>query len=97
MLELDPKLQALLLGFITLIVTDGLKSLGEVFKIDISGAASAVVAAIVAVVLSILNGLFGLIPPEYHEIARIVMQLLVTILGAFGAYRQLKHFRPAQG
>ena len=97
MLELNPELQALLLGLVTLLVTDGLKSLGELFKIDISGAASAVIAAIVAVVLSVVNGLFGLIPPEYHEIARVAMQLLVTVLGAFGAYRQLKHFRPAQG
>ena len=93
MLELDPNLQALLLGFITLLVTDGLKSVGELFKVDISGAASAVTAGVVALVLSFVNGLFGFIPPEFHEIARIVMQLLVTVLGAFGAYRQLKHFQ----
>jgi len=97
MLELNPELQALLLGFITLLVTDGLKALGAIFKIDISGAASAVTAAIVAVVLSIVNGLFGFVPPEYFEVVRVVMSLIVTILSAFGAYKQLKNFRPAQG
>ena len=97
MLELDPKLQELILGLITLLVTDGLKSLGALLKIDISGAASAIIAGVVALVLAFINGLFGFVPPEFHEVARVVMNLLVTILLAFGAYRQLKNFRPAQG
>lgn len=97
MLELDPQLQAMLLALVTLLVTDGLKALGELLKIDISGAASAIVAAVVALVLAVINGLFGFVPPEFHEVVRVIMQLLITILSAYGAYRQLKNFRPAQG
>jgi len=92
MLELNPELQALLIGFITLLVTEGLKSLGSLIGFDLSGAAAALTAGVVAVLLSLVNGLFGLIPPAYFEIAQVVMTLLVAILGSFGAHRQLTRF-----
>lgn len=97
MLELDPELQIILVGFVTFLVTEGLKALGGLFGIDLSGAGSAVTAGIVALLLTFINALLGFIPPEYHEIARAVMSFLVVLLGAFGLHRQLKRFEPFKG
>ena len=90
MLELNPELQALIIAGITFLVVEGLKALSNLIGLDLSGAAAALTAGVVAVVLAALTGLLGLVPPEYHEIARVVMALLVAILGSFGVHRQFK-------
>ena len=86
MLELDPNLQAIILAGVTYIVVEGLKSLGGVFGIDLSGAGTAVTAAVMAVVLAALSGVLAWIPPQYHEIAQVVMSLIVVIFGSFGVH-----------
>ena len=92
MLELSPELQALLIAGVTFLVTEGLKALSNLLGFDLSGAGAAVTAALVAVALAAINGLLGAIPPEFHEIARVVMTLLVAILGSFGVHKQFKRF-----
>ena len=90
MLELDPELQALLIAGITFLVVEGLKALSNLVGLDLSGAAAAVTAGLVALALAAISGVLGWVPPEYHEIARVVMALLVAILGSFGIHRQFK-------
>ena len=90
MLELDPELQALIIAGITFLVVEGLKALSNLVGLDLSGAAAAVTAGLVALALAAISGVLGWIPPEYHEIARVVMALLVAILGSFGIHRQFK-------
>jgi len=97
MLELDPNLQALILAGVTYIVVEGLKSLGGVFNIDLSGAATAVTAAVMAVVLAGLSGVLAWIPPQYHEVAQVVMSLIVVIFGSFGVHGIVKKNRAARG
>jgi len=97
MLELDPELQAILVPFLTFLVVEGLKSLGALLKLDLSGAAAAVSAGVVALVLTFINALLGFIPPEYHEIARGLMAFLVVVLSSFGIHRQFVRFSPARG
>lgn len=92
MIELDPQLQALIIAGLTWLVTEGLKSLSGALGIDLSGAKTAVVAALVALVLAGVNGLLGLIPAQYHQVAQVIMTLLVAILGAFGIHNQAKKF-----
>ena len=92
MLELSPELQALLIAGVTFLVTEGLKALGGLLKIDVSGAGSVVVAALVGVLLLLVNGWLALIPPEYNEIARSVMSLLVVVLSSFGVHKTVKRF-----
>jgi FtsH-binding integral membrane protein len=92
MLELSPDLQALLFAGVTFLVTEGLKALGPFLKIDISGAKSVVVAALVGVLLLLVNGWLALIPPEYHEVARSVMSLVVVVLSSFGVHKTVKRF-----
>ena len=90
MLELDPELQALLIAGITFLVVEGLKALSNLVGLDLSGAAAAVTAGLVALALAAISGVLGWVPPEYHEVARVVMALLVAILGSFGIHRQFK-------
>jgi len=94
MLELNPELQALLIAGVTFLVTEGLKALSEMLGWDLSGLGAAITAALVAVALTAVNGLLGLIPPQYYEIARSVMALLVVIFGSFGIHRQFKRYDP---
>ena len=92
MLEVSPNLQLLLLAAVTFLVTEGLKALGGVFKLDLSGAAAAITAAVVGLVLLVANGFLGQIPPEYAETVRVVMDLIVAIFGAFGLHKTVKRF-----
>ena len=96
MLELDPNLQALILAGVTYLVVEGLKSLGGVFGIDLSGAGAAVTAAVMAVVLASLSGLLAWVPVQYHEVAQVVMSLIVVIFGSFGAHGIVKKNRAAK-
>jgi len=97
MLELDPQLQLLILAGVTYVVVEGLKALSGVLGFDLSGAAAAVTAGVMAVILAALSGVLALIPPEYHEIAQVVMTLIVSIFGSFGVHRLIKDFKPARG
>ena len=76
----------------TFLVTEGLKALGGIFKIDVSGVGSVVVAAIVGVLLLLVNGWLALIPADYVEIAKSVMSLLVVVLSSFGVHKTVKRF-----
>jgi len=92
MLELDPQLQALILAGVTYLVTEGLKSLSNLLGFDLSGAGAAITAGIMALLLAAVSGLLNLIPPQYHEIAKVVMALIVSIFGSFGVHRLFKRF-----
>ena len=97
MLELNPELQAIIIGLLTVLVTEGLKALGALVKLDLSGAAAAVTAGVVALVLTTVNALLGFVPPEYHELARGIMAFLIVVLSSFGVHRQLVRFTPSRG
>ena len=97
MLELDPQLQALILAAVTYFVTEGLKALSNVLGFDLSGAAAAVTAGIMGLILAVLSGLLAFIPPQYHEIAQVVMSLIVVIFGTFGVPRFVRDFKPERG
>lgn len=97
MLELDPNLQLIIVGLITMLVTEGLKVVSGWMGLDLSGAGAAVTAGVVALILTFLGALLGLVPPEYHEIAKAVMSLLVVLLSAFGVHSRFKKLEPARG
>ena len=97
MLELDPQLQALILAGVTYVVIEGLKALSGVLGFDLQGAAAAVTAGVMGLILAVLSGLLAFIPPQYHEIAQVVMSLVVVIFGSFGTHRIIKAFKPDRG
>lgn len=87
---LPVELQAIIAGFIVFLVTEGLKSLGALIKIDLSGAAAGIAAAIVGLIVALVNGFLIQIPPEFADVARSILSLLIVILGAFGVHRTFK-------
>ena len=97
MLELDPTLQALILAGVTWLVTEGLKSLSGALNKDLSGMATAIVAGLMGIILAALSGVLSFIPPEYHQLAQVLMTLIVTILGAFGVHGIIKKSRNSYG
>lgn len=88
LVTLPEPLQVLIAGFIATLVTEGLKALGAVFGVDLSGKAALVTAAIVTAVVFFLNALLAQIPPEFEPVANAILALLVAI----GVHRQLVRF-----
>jgi len=89
---LPDELKAILVPFVTLFVTEGLKALGNLFGVDLSGKAAAVAGAICGALFFFADVLLARIPPEFEGVANAVLMLLVSILGAYGLHRQLVRF-----
>lgn len=89
----DP-LKALLLIGVTFIVTELLKLLGNVLKLDLSGYAAQIASAVVASILVIANMLLAKIPLEYEPIVTAVLNLAVVLLGSWGTYKVFRQLVP---
>lgn len=94
--ELPDPLKALLLMGITLLVTEVLKVIGAALKIDLSGYAAQVSSAVVASILVVINALLAQIPAGYESIANAVLNLIVVLLGSWGAYKFYRQVKPKQ-
>ncbi len=94
--ELPDPLKALLLMGVTVLVTEFLKMLSATVKMDLSGYAAQVSSAIVASILVVLNALLAQIPAGYESIATAVLNLIVVLLGSWGAYKVYRQVRPKQ-
>lgn len=92
LIQLPDELKVIIAGFVTLFVTEGLKALGNLFGVDLSGKVAAVTAAIVGVIVFFADVLLAKIPPEAEGVANAVLLLLISILGAYGLHRQLVRF-----
>lgn len=88
LVQLPEELKAILLPFITFLVTEGLKALGGLFGVDLSGKVSAVVAAIAGALFFFADVLLAKVPPEFEGVANALLMLLVSILSAYGLHRQ---------
>jgi hypothetical protein len=94
-LEIPLELQALIAMGIGYLVTQGLKSLGRLVKVDLSGWGAAITASIVTAVIYFLHALLSAIPAAAQPSVAIGLTLLVSILGAFGVHTTVKGFQPA--
>lgn len=88
LVQLPEPLRVVVAGFIATLVTEGLKALGALFNIDLSGKAALVTAAVVTAVLFFIDALLAKIPPEFEGIANAILALLIAI----GLHRQLVRF-----
>lgn len=93
MLELSPELVGAISAFVGFVVAEGLQSLSRVVKRDLSGLATALTAAFVSVLVASVNGLLGLIPPQYTPFVRGLLAFLVIVLGPVGIHSILKKAR----
>ena len=87
----DPIVLALT-AFIGFLITEGLKDLGALVKVDLSGYGAALTAAVVAFLVALFNGALGLVPPQYQTYVQAVIAALVVILGSFGVHRVAVRF-----
>ena len=85
--ELPAELKMLLGMFVTVIVTQFLKWLGDKLGVDLSGYTAKVTAALVGAVLVLINAVLSHVPAEFAPIVNQLFALVVVVLGAFGAYK----------
>jgi len=74
----------------TFFLTQGIKSLFGLFKVEIGGWGSAVVAAFVGAVLFFGEGVIATISPAQQEGVVAAFNLVLVILGAFGVHKTYK-------
>ncbi len=85
-IEIPQELIALLSVFLTVIITQVLKSLGEMLNYPLEGFAAQVTASVVAAVLVFANAALSNVPVEFAAVANSVLRLVVVLLAAFGVY-----------
>lgn len=90
MLELSPELIAVLSAAVGMLVAEGLQSLGRLLNRDFSGHAAALTAAIVGLLVASVNGLLGLVPPEYTKVVSGLLAFLVIVLGPMAIHSIIK-------
>lgn len=88
--QLPDKLAGLIAVGMIYLVTEGLKALGGVFHVDISGAGSVIAAALTTAVVAFLNGWLALVPEAWAPVANQILTLIVLLLGAGGFWRLFK-------
>ena len=91
MLEIPVELQVIIIGFLTMILTQGLKALANLVGKDFSGWASALVAVVVAASVLFIQGLVGMVPPEYYDVAASIFAVILASLSAFGIHYTRKN------
>ena len=83
--------QLLIFVLVTFLVTEGIKSLSRLAKVDLSGYGSAITASLVALFVGLFQlALVPLMSPELAAILEPAAQLLITILSAFGLHKTVK-------
>lgn len=92
LVQLPDELKVLVLLLVTPLVTEGLKSLGDLLHIDLSGKSAAVAAALCGALFFFADALLAHVPPQYETIANALLGLLVVILGSFGVHRTAVRF-----
>jgi hypothetical protein len=79
-------------GLLTVLVTEGIVSVGHQFGRDLSGKAAMLAAAIVGAVLFFLTSILASLTPDQQTQATSLLALLVVILSAFGANDIVKNY-----
>jgi hypothetical protein len=92
LVQLPENLKLILTPFVAFLVTEGLKAVGALFKIDLSGYAAAVTAAVAGALFLYADSLLALIPPAFEPFANGLLAFLFVILSAYGIHRQLVRF-----
>jgi hypothetical protein len=92
LVQLPNELKLILTPFVAVLVTEGLKALGALFGVDLSGRAAALTAAVAGALFFFADVLLAKIPPEGEAIANGTLAFLIVILSAYGIHRQLVRF-----
>ena len=88
-MQLPPQFVLMLQSLVVYLVTDGLKVVGQWFKIDVSGFGTVLVAAVVGAIVLFANSLLAAIPAANQPLVQQILALVALLLGAFGVSRNL--------
>lgn len=83
-------LAQLLIGFVTVVVTFGVKAMSKEWGIDMTGKATQITAAIVTALFEFLNGILASVPPAWFPVVVSGLGFLTALLTAFGVASYLK-------
>lgn len=89
-MSFETAVQLVLIALVTFAVTQGIKSLSALVKIDLSGAVVPLIAAGVALGTAFSPALLALVPPEYQQLVATIVIALAGTLGAAGTYSTVK-------
>jgi hypothetical protein len=92
LVTLPNDLKLILTPFVAFLVTEGLKALGALFHIDLSGHAATVTAAVAAALFLFADSLLAQIPAQFEPFAEGLLTFLVVILSAYGIHRTAVRF-----
>ena len=87
---LPDELKLALSALIGFVVTEGVKA---VFKKELPEVAKVITVSLFTGLVMFADGLLALVPPEYQPVVSGVLDLIVSLLGAFGAHRIYKATR----
>lgn len=76
---------------ISFLITQGIKSVANLFNKDINGKAAAVMAIFVYAVIHFIEGIIALLPPEQQEAFLAAMGFVASVLGMFGVHFTYKN------
>jgi len=92
--ELVVLITAVVGAYITWLVVEGFKGLGEAVGKDLSTfakvAAGIVSASAITAIIALANAALGFVPVEYQPIVAQVLSLIVMVVGAMGVQRRAK-------
>jgi hypothetical protein len=91
MFTLPPEFKAAM----TFLITQGIKSIFAMFKVQISGWGSVAVASFVGAVLFFADSIVGALQPDQQSAVTMVVTLVMVILSAFGIHYTYAGLKPA--
>lgn len=83
-------------GFLIFLIVQGLKGLGRVIGVDLSGAAAIIAAVVVSGIVAAWTALVASLPPEWQDFATQLMAAIAALLVASGFHYTIRStFRPS--
>ena len=85
-MDFQTAVQLILIALVTYAVTQGIKALSPLVKVDLSGAVVPLIAVGTALVTAFSPGLLALIPAEYQPLVATIVIALAGSIGAAGVH-----------
>jgi len=76
----------LIQGAVIFLVTQGLKALGRLIGVDLSGYAALITAVLVAAVLAASEAIYAALPPDWQAVVVQGAEFMAALLAAMGVH-----------
>jgi hypothetical protein len=92
LVQLPNELKLILTPFVAFLVTEGLKAIGGLFHLDLSGYAAAATAAVAGALFLFIDNVLATVPPAAEPFVNGLLTFLYVILSAYGIHRTAVRF-----